>query len=156
MAGIKISALPAAASAVGTDVIPADQSGPITRKISLSQIATLFNIKSGSLLYNSVSGTTQTAVAGNAYILNNTAATTITLPITASLTIGDTIKIKGRSLAPFIIQANTGQIITMGAASSSTAGTATSSLGSDSIQLVYVSANEWSIDWALSAGINLA
>jgi hypothetical protein len=58
-------------------------------------------------------------------------------------------------LAPFVIQANTGQIITMGSATSSTAGTATSSLGSDSIQLVYVASNEWSIDWALSSSIYL-
>lgn len=43
MAGIKISALPAATSAQLTDVFPADQSGPITRKIALSQVATLFN-----------------------------------------------------------------------------------------------------------------
>lgn len=43
MAGIKISSLPAAASAQLTDVFPADQTGPITRKIALSQVATLFN-----------------------------------------------------------------------------------------------------------------
>ena len=44
MAGIKISSLPAASSANLTDVFPADQTGPLTtRKVSLSQVATLFN-----------------------------------------------------------------------------------------------------------------
>lgn len=44
MAGIKISALPGAASANLTDVFPADQlPGPVTRKIALSQVISLFN-----------------------------------------------------------------------------------------------------------------
>lgn len=41
--GIKISDLPAAVTAESTDVIPADQSDLVTRKIALSQIATLLN-----------------------------------------------------------------------------------------------------------------
>lgn len=111
---------------------------------------------SGALVYNSVAGTTQAAVGGNAYILNNAGTTTVTLPASGSSTIGDTIKIKGRSAAAWIIQANTSQIITMGATSSTAAGTATSAAGTDSLQLVYVAANEWSIDWALSSLITLA
>lgn len=111
---------------------------------------------SGAFVYNSVSGTTQALLGGNAYIFNNAAATTGTLPTSGSSTIGDTIKIKGRSSASWIIQANTGQIITYGATSSSVAGTATSALGTDSLQLVYVASNEWSIDWALSSLITLA
>jgi hypothetical protein len=111
---------------------------------------------SAGFTYNSVSGTTQTAVGGNAYILNNAAATTVTLPTSGSSTIGDTIKVKGRSSAAWIIQANTSQIITYGATQSTSAGTATSAAGTDSIQLVYVASNEWSVDWALSSGIVLA
>lgn len=108
---------------------------------------------SAALSYTSVSGTSQAAIAGNGYILNNSGATTVTLPTTASSVIGDTIKIKGRSSVPWIIQANTGQIITIGNTSSATAGTLTSSDGKDSLQLVYVAANEWSVDWALSDGV---
>lgn len=111
---------------------------------------------SGGFAFNSVSGTTQTAVAGNAYILNNASATTVTLPASGSSTIGDTIKIKGRSSAAFVIQANTGQVIKDGSVSSTTAGTATSAAGTDSIQLVYVASNEWSVDWQLSSGFTLA
>lgn len=111
---------------------------------------------SGGLTYTSVAGTTQAAAGGNAYILNNAGATTVTLPITASSAIGDTIKIKGRSAAPWIIQAAAGQTITDGSVSSSVAGTATSAAGTDSLQLVYVASNEWSIDWALSSLITLA
>jgi hypothetical protein len=106
--------------------------------------------------YNSVSGTSQAAVAGNAYLLNNAAATTVTLPASGSSTIGDTIKVKGASSAPFIIQANTSQVINDGSVSSSSAGTATSAAGTDSIQLVYVASNTWSVDWTLSSGFVLA
>ena len=104
----------------------------------------------------SVSDTSQALVAGEAYIFNNAAATTGTLPLSADSVIGDTIKIKGRSSAPWIIQANTGQIITNGATQSSSAGTATSNLGTDSLQLMYVASNEWSIDWSNSVVITLA
>ncbi len=112
--------------------------------------------QNGGLTAVSVSGTSQAAVAGKNYILNNAAATTVTLPTSASSAIGDTIKVKGRSAAPWIIQANTSQIITDGSVSSSSAGTATSAAGTDSLQLVYVASNEWSIDWSLSANIALA
>ncbi len=43
MAGIKISNLPPTVTAQGTDVFPCDQSGPITKKTTLNQVATLFN-----------------------------------------------------------------------------------------------------------------
>lgn len=111
---------------------------------------------SGAMAAVSVSGTTQALSANTVYIFNNAGATTGTLPTSASSTIGDVIKIKGRSAAAFIIQANTGQIITMGAVSSTTAGEATSATGTDSIQLMYVAADEWSIDWALSSLITLS
>lgn len=111
---------------------------------------------SGAMTYVSVAGTTQAALGGRAYVLNNAGATTVTLPTSGSSTIGDTIKIKGRSAAAWIIQANTSQVIKFGSVSSSAAGTATSAAGSDSIQLVYVAANEWSVDWAVSSLITLA
>lgn len=107
----------------------------------------------GGFTYNVVSGTSQTAVAANAYILNNAGATTVTLPATASSSVGDTVKIKGRSAAAWVIQAAAGQTITMGSASSSVAGTLTASAGTDSIQLVYVAADEWSVDWAMTDGV---
>jgi hypothetical protein len=47
MAGVKISALPAAGSALITDIIPVVQ-GAVTKRETLQQIATLFN--SGSVL----------------------------------------------------------------------------------------------------------
>lgn len=110
----------------------------------------------GGMSTVSVSGTTQALVANTAYIFNNASATTGNLPTSASSTIGDVIKIKGRSSAAWIIRANTSQIIKMGSVSSTAAGTATSSAGTDSVQLMYVASNEWSVDWVLSAGLNLA
>lgn len=111
---------------------------------------------SGGLTPNSVAGTTVSMAGGNAYFLNNAGTTTASLPASGSSTIGDVINVKGASAAPWIIQANTSQVITMGSGSSTSAGTATSAAGTDSIQLVYVAANTWSVDWALSAGITLA
>lgn len=75
MAGIKISALPAAASAQLTDVFPADQDpGPVTRKISLSQVQTLFNQGTVISLEGTqnevlVNGTYGTPVSGTAITL---------------------------------------------------------------------------------------
>lgn len=112
--------------------------------------------RNGGLVAVSVSGTSQAMTAGHCYIFNNAGATTGTLPTSASSAIGDTIKIKGRSSAAFIIQANTSQIITYGATQSTSAGTATSAAGSDSIQLVYVAANKWSVDFSVSSGFVLA
>lgn len=114
------------------------------------------NATGGGFAFAEVAGTTQLAVANTIYALNNAGATTVTLPSTASSTLGDTIKIKGASSAPWIIQASAGQTIKQGATSSTVAGTATSNAGTDSLQLVYVAANTWSVDFALSAGIILA
>ncbi len=129
----------------GTGVSVSNGSGSIT-----------ISATGGGLATTPVAGTTQAMVANTQYLFNNAAATTGTLPTTGTSTIGDVIKVKGASAAPFIIQANTGQTITYGATASSVAGTATSNAGTDSIQLVYVSANTWSVDWALSAGFVLA
>lgn len=151
-------ALQAANSAGNFANILTNLSTSAARTWSLPDASGTIALTSGSagFTFNSVAGTTQTAVAGNAYALNNAGATTVTLPTTVSSTLGDTIKIKGASAAPFIIQAAAGQTIKYGATASSVAGTATSNAGTDSIQLVYVAANTWSVDWALSSGFVLA
>ena len=132
--------------------LPSGQVSYVTIDISTG----LLGVTTTTPVTQSVATTTQALDPNVTYIFNNAAATTGSLPASGTLTIGDVIKIKGRSAAPWIIQANTGQVITFGASSSTAAGTATSALGSDSIQFTYVAADEWSVDWAVSSLITLA
>src|SRR6266481_4105598 len=79
MAGIKISALPAATVAQLTDVFPADQTpGPVTRKIDLSQVLTLFQSNGSALTEFNDTNVTLT--------LGGTPATALLQPV--SLTLG--------------------------------------------------------------------
>lgn len=59
MADVKISALPAAASALGADEIPVNEAGT-TKKVTITQIKTLLTplgLKAGQVLAGSFSGT---------------------------------------------------------------------------------------------------
>ncbi len=81
-----------------------------------------------------------TAVAYNGYFC--TGNHTSTLP--ASPAQGDVISIVRATGGGWVIQANTGQTITVGASSSSSAGTATSNSTGDSMTLVYRdTSNTW-------------
>jgi hypothetical protein len=140
----------------GATPVSASLTAGIGVSISTGAGSITINATGAGLAFVSVAGTIQTAVANTTYALNNAGATTVTLPTTASSTLGDTIKIKGASAAPWIIQANTGQVISFGSVSSTAAGTATSAAGTNSMQLMYIASNLWSVDWALSSGIILA
>ena len=71
-----------------------------------------------------------------------TAAVTETLP--ASPVQGDTVKIICDHAGPIVITANTGQTISLGSVSSSTAGTFTNSAIGDALELFYrASTSEW-------------
>lgn len=86
----------------------------------------------GGITWNDVSGAFS-PVKNNGYFITNTA--TGTLP--ASPSQGDTIKFFVDTSAILTIQANTGQIIRLGNVVSSSAGTMTSTLQGDSVELTY-------------------
>lgn len=101
-----------------------------------------------------VSGTSQACSNNNGYISNNAGQTTFTAP--ASCAIGDRIIIKGVGAGGWIMTANTGQTIRFGQSVTSTAGTVTSAAAHDSFQMTCIVADTvWSIDYAVSAGLDL-
>ena len=107
-----------------------------------------------SITWVAVSGTTQACSVNSAYITNNAAQTTYTAPATAA--VGDVIIIKGVGAGGWIMTANTGQTIRFGSVVTSSAGTVTSAAGTDSFQMTCLVANTtWSIDYAVSSGLNL-
>lgn len=101
-----------------------------------------------------VSGTSQACAVNTGYISNNAAQTTFTAPATAA--VGDQIVIKGVGAGGWIMTANSGQTIRLGTAVTATAGTVTSANGNDSFKMTCIVANTtWSIDYAISTGLDL-
>lgn len=97
---ISDSVAPATNFAVGpiTSFTPGTGAITVDRVMGIGSVGTSWVIAaastpgiSGSLPVTTVSGTTQTAVAGNHYVLNNVAATAVTMPTT--LVVGDPITI---------------------------------------------------------------
>lgn len=102
----------------------------------------------------SVSGTTQAVAVNTGYIINNVAATTVVLPATAA--VGSRVIVKGVGAGGWIVSANSGQTIRYGAVATGVGGSMTSDLGTDSVQLTCIVANTtWSVDYAVSSGLNL-
>ena len=98
----------------------------------------------GGLIWSVVSGTTQTAAAGNGYITSNGSLTTVSLP--ASCAPGDMVAVQGQGAGGWLIQANTGQTIHIGASASMSAGSVASANQYDAITLVCIVTNT---DWAM-------
>lgn len=97
-----------------------------------------------------LSGTTQTALANYGFVIGNSALTTITLPATAP--IGSVIQVQGSGAGGWKVQAQTGQIINVGAVATTSGGSVQSSNRYDSIQLVNIFANStWSMAFGTSS-----
>lgn len=93
----------------------------------------------GSLVWNDVSGTSQSAAVNNGYIISNASQTTVSLPATAAE--GSVFAIAGKGAAGWILQMNTGQTCHIGSSASTSAGTITSTNLYDSLTIVCVTAN---------------
>lgn len=100
-----------------------------------------FNSIGAGFTWNSVAGTSQTLVAGNAYVPQNGSLTTFTLPTSALF--GDTFIISGFGAGGWTIAQNSGQSIIVGSATTTTgaSGSLASITRNDTVQLVCVSAN---------------
>lgn len=108
-----------------------------------------FAVKGGGMTWNAVSGTSQALAAGNAYVPQNVALTTFSLPATASF--GDFFIISGVGSGGWTVSQAAGQQILLGSFSSTlgVGGSLSSTLQSDSIQIVCVVPNTTfkALDW---------
>jgi hypothetical protein len=101
-----------------------------------------------------ISGTSQAASVGTGYIPSNGSLTTISLP--AICNPGDFIAVQGAGSGGFLIQANSGQVIHIGASASSSAGSVASANQYDAIGLVCIVANtDWSMFGPVSSGFTI-
>lgn len=97
---------------------------------------------SGSgIIWNEVTGTSQTAAADNGYICNNSSLVTVTLPST--IAVGKTIRIAGSGAGGWKIAQNSGQIIYFGDmnTTSGTGGYLASNNQYDGLELLCIVAN---------------
>lgn len=113
------------------------------------------NYGSGTLPWAAVAGTTQAAAANTGYIIENASQTTVTLPATAA--VGDIVAVAGLGTAGWILAANTGQTIQVGATATTSAGSVTSANRYDQIEVVCLVANTtWGTRFVLSSGVTVA
>lgn len=109
----------------------------------------------GGIAWSGIAGTTQAAAVNNGYVVQNAAQTTITLP--ATMVLGDVVIVKGLGAAGWIVQANSGQTVHVGAVDTSVAGTITSANQYDVLSVTCVVDNtEWSMDYSVTSGFAIA
>lgn len=100
-----------------------------------------FNSVGGGMTWNLVAGTSQTLVAGNAYVTDNGSLTTFTLPATAAF--GDSFIICGNGSGKWTLAQNAGQSVLVGLDTSTTGvgGSVSAINREDSLQIVCIAAN---------------
>lgn len=111
----------------------------------------------GGLTWSTITGSTLNAAINNGYVINDSSAQcTITLPATAA--VGSKIVIRGLSTGMgWILTANTGQTIQFGNVSSSSGGSFTSALATDSCDVECIVANTtWALSNCVSTGLTKA
>jgi hypothetical protein len=106
----------------------------------------------GTLVFSTISGTTQDAEVGHGYIIGNSSLTTINLPLDAIA--GEQVAIQGYGSSGWLVQAGAGVTLQIGSTASSIGGTVASSNRWDSIQLICL-VNSGSV-WALYAPVSSA
>lgn len=133
----------AATLTAGTNISITSASGSIT--IAGSGLS--------SFVWNNVSGTTQTAVVNQGYVISNASLTTVTLPTTAA--IGDLIGVSGSGAAGWTIVYSTGQSIKFGTVSTTTTtGSLSSTQQYDSLVLQCIVANTtFKVLWNSGSGL---
>lgn len=89
--------------------------------------------------WTNVTGTSQAMIVGGAYVANNVALVTFTLPVSAN--IGDILEVKGAGAGGWEIQTNVGQIIELNDMQSLVSGSINSTNFTDGIKLVCTVAN---------------
>ena len=123
--------------------------------INASSAASKQYVDSAGSAWTGISGTAQAAVIDNGYVVQNSGQTTVTLPATAPL--GARVAIAGLGAGGWILAANTGQNIQVGALSTSTAGSLTSYNQYDQIEVIcIVQDTTWSARFVYSSGLTIS
>jgi hypothetical protein len=106
----------------------------------------------GATSWSTVTASTQAAAVNSGYVINYVSGQcVVTLPLTAA--IGSKVSIRGLSSGGWSLVANTGQTIQFGNVSSTTAGSWTSALGSDTCDVECIVANTtWALTNCVSTG----
>lgn len=141
---VAAKSLHSATTVVDVSAATAPTTGQILRATS-STTATWQSV-AGAIVWSEVTGTSQAAVSNSAYITNNAALVTVTLPSTAS--IGDVIIVTGKGAGGWKVAQNASQVIHFGNmdTSTGTGGFLASTLTRDTIHLVCVTANtDWNV-----------
>ena len=104
----------------------------------------------GGITWNTVSGTSQSAVVNNGYITNNASLVTVTLPSTAA--VGDMVEVAGKGAGGWKVAQNASQVIHMDGVDSTTGtgGSLASTVKYDAVRLLCITANT---DWLVLSGI---
>lgn len=102
------------------------------------------------LVWNTVSGTSQSASVNNAYITNNASLVTVTIPSSAA--VGDRVIVTGQGAGGFRIAQNASQVIHFGVmdTTTGTSGRLDSTSQYDHIDLVCITTNT---DWKVIGSI---
>lgn len=107
---------------------------------SASGAITISSSASGGMVWNNVTGTTQSAAINNGYVTSSSSATTVTLPATAA--IGTIFAVQGAGSGGWTLNYGSGQNIQMGNLSTTaTSGSLASTNQFDSVALVTIVAN---------------
>lgn len=113
------------------------------------------NYGTGTLHWTGVAGTSQAAAVNTGYVIENSSQTTVTLPATAA--VGDIVAVAGLGAAGWILAANTGQTIQVGATATTSAGSVTSANRYDQIEVNCLVANTtWGTRFVYSSGVTVA
>ncbi|MBS1722279.1 MAG: hypothetical protein JSS66_04645 [Armatimonadetes bacterium] len=105
-------------------------------------VTTSWSTPSGGVDWTDVTGTSQTAAAGNGYLANNASLVTFTLPTPA---VGSIVEIVGVGAGGWLANCASGHTVRMGNVVSASTGSVASTNRYDSIKLLGVSATAWQI-----------
>lgn len=130
-------------------------SGTVLTSNGASALPSFQSLPTGGITYTGTASTTISAAVNNGYITTAGSLASITLPATAA--VGDIVAVVGEGAGGWSLIANTGQTIKFIGATTSSAGSFSSTSQYDTILVVCVVANTtWNVQFAASAGLTIA
>lgn len=128
--------------AIANRILGYNASGVLTQ-LTVAEVLALLNVK--TLVWSTITTTTQTIVPGSGYVANNAGRITFTLPATAVL--GDEVRIIGQGAGGWRIAQVSGQSIVYGDLTSiaGTTGYIESTHGKDCVIIHALSNNQWQV-----------